>query len=185
MKLNENFKPNFELMSSLSEKPKDWILENDEELADLLKDIVNTDIPGSIRNLIKSINVSTQRTSEDTEFLLSLDRRTFWESDSYGASYNGYNSIRIFLKPGKKIKQMYIIINKKNRQYMPKEVLVFGGACSEDIVEIHKLTIKPHEDGDILILENCSKIYDYLEIRIKSCQSKQAIGFYSIIIKYC
>jgi len=167
-------------MLSLSEKPKDWTLENDEELADLLKEIVNTDIPGSIRNLIKSINVSTQRTYEDTDYLVSLDRRTFWESDSYGASYNGYNSIRIFLKPGKKIKQMYIIINKKNRQYMPKEVLVFGGTCSEDTVELHKLIIKPHEDGDILILENCSKIYDYLEIRIKSCQSKLDIFFLEI-----
>ena len=33
-----------------------------------------------------------------------------------------------------------------------------------------KVTIKPHETGEILILENCSKVYEYLEIRIKSCQ---------------
>ena len=38
-------------MRSLSETPKDWTLENDEELADLLKDIVNTDIPGLFGNI--------------------------------------------------------------------------------------------------------------------------------------
>ena len=50
-------------MTSICETPKNWSIECDEELADLLKDIVNTDMPGSIRNLIKSISVSTQRVS--------------------------------------------------------------------------------------------------------------------------
>ena len=59
--LNERFKPNFELMNSICEVPKNWSIELDEELAELLKDIVNTDMPGSIRNLIKSVSVSTQR----------------------------------------------------------------------------------------------------------------------------
>ena len=41
------------------------------------------------------------------------------------------------------LRQLFIVINKKNRQYMPKEVLVFGGESSDDIVELNKLTIKP------------------------------------------
>ena len=48
-------------MEAVSERPRNWTIECDEDLVDLLKDIVNTDIPGSIRNLIKSISVSTQR----------------------------------------------------------------------------------------------------------------------------
>ena len=52
-------------MSSISETPKNWTIEYDEELAELLKDIVNTDMPGSIRNLIKSVSVSTQRVVYD------------------------------------------------------------------------------------------------------------------------
>lgn len=44
--LIEKFKPNIELMRSISVTPKEWSMDNDEELADLLKDIVNTDIPG-------------------------------------------------------------------------------------------------------------------------------------------
>jgi hypothetical protein len=48
-------------MKSISDVAKNWTIEFDEDLADLLKDVVNTDMPGSIRNLIKSISVSTQR----------------------------------------------------------------------------------------------------------------------------
>lgn len=62
--LNDRFKPNLELMASICETPKNWSIECDEELAELLKDIVNTDMPGSIRNLIKSISVSTQRVTK-------------------------------------------------------------------------------------------------------------------------
>ena len=48
-------------MKSICETPKNWTIEHDEELAELLKDIVNTDMPGSIRNLVRSVSVSTQR----------------------------------------------------------------------------------------------------------------------------
>lgn len=53
-------------MKSISELPKNWSIEFDEDLIELLKDIVNTDTPGCIRNLIKSISVSTQRVWEFT-----------------------------------------------------------------------------------------------------------------------
>ena len=55
---------------------------------------------------------------------------------------------------------------------MPKEVIVMGGDSPDDITELNKVTIKPHDDGDVLLLEKCQKAYDYIEIRIKSCQSK-------------
>ncbi len=58
--IEERFKPNIELMRSISEVPKNWSFDFDEDLCELLKDVVNTDVPGSIRNLIKSISVSTQ-----------------------------------------------------------------------------------------------------------------------------
>ena len=65
--IDEKFKPNLELMQSISNiehSPTDnWSIECDEELVELLKDVVNTDMPGSIRNLIKTISVSTQRVS--------------------------------------------------------------------------------------------------------------------------
>lgn len=48
-------------MKQISEVPKNWSIDLDEELADMLKDYVNTDLPGIIRNFIKSISVSTQR----------------------------------------------------------------------------------------------------------------------------
>jgi hypothetical protein len=60
-KLDSRFESNLKLMHEIAEAPKNWSIECDEELADLLKDVVNTDAPGSIRNLIKSISVSTQR----------------------------------------------------------------------------------------------------------------------------
>lgn len=170
--LNERFKPNLELMQSISKVPKNWTIENDEELAELLKDIINTDTPGSIRNLIKNISVPSQP-NEDTENLISLDRRSYWE---FSDCYDSMNVIKISLKPEKKIRQLYIVVCKKNRRYMPKEVQVYGGEGPGDVVELNKIIIKPHEDGDILILENCSKVYDYLEIRIKSNQSKSTIS---------
>lgn len=130
--INRVFKPNLALMKSISQVPKDWSLCKDEDLALMLKDFINTDLPGSIRNLIRSITVSTQRvfpstflcfffqkelifvdihkitkTSEDPDNLISLDTQTYWESDSYASAYNGYNSIRIFLKPNIKIKYAF------------------------------------------------------------------------------
>jgi hypothetical protein len=72
--------------------------------------------------------------------LVSLDRRTYWESDSYGSSYSGYNAIRLFLKPETRIRQLIIVINKKNRQYMPKEVLVYGGDNSDEVTELNKVS---------------------------------------------
>lgn len=38
---------------------------------------------------------------------------------------------------------MYIIVNKKYRQLMPKDVHVLGGDSSDDIKELNKITIKP------------------------------------------
>ena len=59
---DDRFRPNMALMRSLSQNlPNGWSLEHDEDLADLLKDVVNTDVPGSVRNLVKSISLSTQR----------------------------------------------------------------------------------------------------------------------------
>jgi hypothetical protein len=74
--------------------------------------------------------------------LISLDRRTYWESDLYSSSYSGYNSIRLYLKPFKKIKQLYMTINKNHKQYMPKEVVVNGGDNPDDVTELNKLNIK-------------------------------------------
>lgn len=59
--INRVFKANLALMNSISQVPKDWSLCKDEDLASMLKDFINTDLPGSIRNLIRSITVSTQR----------------------------------------------------------------------------------------------------------------------------
>ena len=41
------------------------------------------------------------------------------------------------------VRQLYIIVNKKNRQFMPKEVVILGGDCSDDTIELNKVTIKP------------------------------------------
>ena len=71
---------------------------------------------------------------------MSLDRRTYWESESLGSFYNGFNAIRLFLKAEKRIRQLIIVINNKNRQYMPKEVLVYGGDNSDEIIELNKVT---------------------------------------------
>jgi hypothetical protein len=85
--LNERFKPNLELMKSICETPKNWTIEHDEELAELLKDIVNTDMPGSIRNLVRSISVSTQRvrlvvfeSCHQIEFLFSFTPLRLWRT---------------------------------------------------------------------------------------------------------
>lgn len=48
-------------MKQVSEVPKNWSIDLDEELVEMIKDNVNTDVSGSIRNYIKSITLSTQR----------------------------------------------------------------------------------------------------------------------------
>ncbi len=59
--VSERFKPNIEVMKQICECPANWSIEFDEDLAELIKDHANTDISGSITNLIKNIAVSTQR----------------------------------------------------------------------------------------------------------------------------
>ncbi len=48
-------------MDKTSKVPEEWTLENDEELADFLKDHLNIDLPGSVKNIVKMISLSTQR----------------------------------------------------------------------------------------------------------------------------
>ena len=58
---DKNLLPNHELMDELRRVPDDWKLENDEELADFLKDHLNIDLPGCVKNIVKMISLSTQR----------------------------------------------------------------------------------------------------------------------------
>jgi hypothetical protein len=61
---DKNCLPNNELMDELAKVPDDWKLENDEELADFLKDHLNIDLPGCVKNIVKMISLSTQRVSK-------------------------------------------------------------------------------------------------------------------------
>ncbi len=48
--IEKRFKPNLALMRDISETPMNWDIENDEELSELLKDLINTDHPGIFFN---------------------------------------------------------------------------------------------------------------------------------------
>lgn len=50
-------------MKQVAELPKNWSIDLDEELVEMIKDSINTDPSGSIRNFIKSITLSSQRVS--------------------------------------------------------------------------------------------------------------------------
>lgn len=160
--------PNHELMNELAKVPDDWKLENDEELADFLKDHLNIDLPGCVKNIVKMISLSTQRTPDDVEYLMSLDKKTYWESDTYLDAYNSNNAIKINFKPNVLIRQLFINVDKEDRRLMPKNVAIMGGDNSDELFELRQITINPTEDGDILVLENCSKAYNFIEIKIKS-----------------
>jgi hypothetical protein len=55
---------------------------------------------------------------------------------------------------------------------MPKNISIFVGNTNDNLNEINNLNIDPNEhDGDLLILENCKIPYEFIEIRILSCQS--------------
>lgn len=48
-------------MKSIRKVPKNWSPEFDEDIVELIKEFVDTDMPGSIRNLIKNISLSSQQ----------------------------------------------------------------------------------------------------------------------------
>lgn len=48
-------------MNSLRQVPKNWSPELDDDIAEFIKEFVDTDMPGSIRNLIKNISLSSQQ----------------------------------------------------------------------------------------------------------------------------
>jgi hypothetical protein len=40
-------------------------------------------------------------------------------------------------------RRLFIIINKKNKQHMPKDITVFGGESADDTDELNKIAVKP------------------------------------------
>ena len=59
--LNSYYMPNHKLIEELRKVPSDWTLENDCELASFLKNNINIDGPGMLKNIVKMISVSSQK----------------------------------------------------------------------------------------------------------------------------
>lgn len=59
-------------MKQVTELPRNWSIDLDEELVEMIKDFVNTDVSGSIRNFIKSITLSSQRVIFKKKIIICL-----------------------------------------------------------------------------------------------------------------
>ena len=90
--------------------PEGWTLENDNELANFLKNNINIQGPGYLKNVIRAINVFSFQDEDSVNNLLTHDRRTYWESNRFvDTSENNYKTIRLLLKPNIIIRKLFTL----------------------------------------------------------------------------
>lgn len=153
-------------MNKLKFPPQNWSLEADEELARFISQNVNIQKEATLGNLsqyVDSIEVSSQ--SQYTCALTDGDVETYWESDGS----QGQHWIRLTMKPGTIIKQLFANVNSNDDNYMPSRFQVHGGETG-NLKLLNDVTVESSKTGDVLILENMTQHCHVVQIWIKDCK---------------
>ncbi|XP_053316090.1 cullin-9 [Spea bombifrons] len=92
--------------------------------------------------------------------------KSYWESSgSTGSHY-----INIYMHRGVVIRQLFVIVASEDTSYMPARIVVTGGENPSGInTELNAVNI-PSTAGRVLLLENLSRFWPIVQIRIKRCQ---------------
>jgi E3 ubiquitin-protein ligase HECTD3 len=153
-------------MNKLKYPPQNWMLECDEELARFISENVSIQREtslGTLSQYVESIQVSSQ--SQHISALTDGDIETYWESDGS----QGQHWIRLNMKPGTIIKQLFVNVNSNDDNYMPSRFHVQGGDTRR-ATSLNDVSIDTNKTGDVLILEDMSEHYPIIQIWIKDCK---------------
>ncbi|XP_063300230.1 cullin-9 isoform X3 [Pelobates fuscus] len=92
--------------------------------------------------------------------------KSYWESSgSTGSHY-----INIYMHRGVIIRQLFITVATEDSSYMPARLVVMGGESPSSInTELNTVNI-PSTAGRVLLLENLTRFWPIIQIKIKRCQ---------------
>ncbi|XP_027694231.1 cullin-9-like isoform X2 [Vombatus ursinus] len=110
--------------------------------------------------------VEVSSNSHGASKLTDRNPKTYWESSgSTGSHY-----ITLHMHHGVLVRQLTLLVAKEDSSYMPARVVVLGGDHASSInTKLSTVNVMP-SDSQVLLLENMTRFWPILQIRIKRCQ---------------
>uniref|UniRef100_A0A4X2KEC8 Cullin 9 n=1 Tax=Vombatus ursinus TaxID=29139 RepID=A0A4X2KEC8_VOMUR len=98
--------------------------------------------------------------------LTDRNPKTYWESNgSTGSHY-----ITLHMHRGVLVRQLTLLVASEDSSYMPARVVVLGGDNASSVsTELNTVNVMPSASR-VLLLENLTRFWPILQIRIKRCQ---------------
>uniref|UniRef100_A0A4W5P5S2 Cullin 9 n=1 Tax=Hucho hucho TaxID=62062 RepID=A0A4W5P5S2_9TELE len=98
--------------------------------------------------------------------LTDKNPKTYWESNGC----TGSHFINIYMHKGVVIRQLAILVASEDSSYMPARIVVLGGDDPTNInTELNTVNVPPSANR-IVLLENMTRLWSIVQIRIKRCQ---------------
>ncbi|XP_063047038.1 cullin-9 isoform X2 [Engraulis encrasicolus] len=98
--------------------------------------------------------------------LTDKNPKTYWESNGC----TGSHFINIYMLKGVVIRQLAVLVANEDSSYMPARIVVLGGDDPANInTELNTVNVPPSASR-IVLLENMTRFWAIIQIRIKRCQ---------------
>ncbi|XP_066553257.1 cullin-9 isoform X3 [Amia ocellicauda] len=98
--------------------------------------------------------------------LTDKNPKTYWESNGC----TGSHFINIYMHKGVVIRQLAVVVATEDSSYMPARIVVLGGDDPTNInTELNTVNVPPSASR-IVLLENMTRFWSIVQIRIKRCQ---------------
>ncbi|XP_066033732.1 cullin-9 isoform X2 [Chamaea fasciata] len=110
--------------------------------------------------------VQVSSNSHQAGRLTDRNPKTYWESNGS----TGSHFITVHMQCGVVIRELSMLVAGEDSSYMPSRVVVLGGDSAAAIrTELNAVTVLP-SDSRVILLENMSRFWPVVQIRVKRCQ---------------
>nr|XP_014350786.1 PREDICTED: E3 ubiquitin-protein ligase HECTD3 [Latimeria chalumnae] len=156
-------------IEKLRHVPLTWNYKCDEDLVHYFYEHIAREDEnlGSIKQYVDSVDVSSYTEDWNLWCLTDGYNDTYWESDGS----HGQHWIRLHMKKGTIIKKLFLTVDARDDNYMPKRVAVYGGE-GLNLAKLSEVNIDESLIGDVCVLEGMSTHLPIIEIRIVECRDE-------------